>query len=58
MDMLIPLLVVLVIVAIVYWVFTQLPLPAPFRWIGVVVIGIVAIALLLDFVPLGHLRLR
>ncbi len=51
MELLITLLVLLVVIAIVWWIFQQIPLPAPFRWIGAVVIGIVAIVVLLRLMP-------
>lgn len=55
LSLLITLLVVLIVLAIVYWVFQQIPLPPPFRWIGAAVIGIIAIVVLLSLVPGLHL---
>jgi hypothetical protein len=51
MDLLITLLVYLVIVAIVWWIVQQLPLPEPFRLVAYVLVGILAIVLLLRLVP-------
>ena len=53
MELLITLLVYLVIIAILWWIFQQLPLPDPIRWVAYVVIGVVAILLLLRLIP-GH----
>ena len=46
--MLIPLLCILGAIAIAWWAFTQLTLPAPVRMVAVIVVAIIAIVLLLD----------
>ena len=54
MELLVSLIVVLTICAIVWWVVTQLPLPPPMRMVAAVIVGLVAIVMLLRFVPIGH----
>ena len=53
MGILITLLVYFCILAIIWWVITQLPLPAPFRLVANVVVAIVAIVMLLSLVGGG-----
>ena len=48
--MLLTLLVYLVILAIIWWVLTQLPLPPPFRLVAIVIMALVAIYMLLGLV--------
>jgi hypothetical protein len=48
--MLITLLVYLCILAIIWWVITQIPLPPPFRLVAIVILAIVAIVMLLNVV--------
>lgn len=51
--MLISLLIALVIIALVYWALTALPLPPVVRQIGVVVLVIVAVLYLIGLLT-GH----
>ena len=51
--MLITLLVYIAILAIIYWLMTSLPLPAPFDIVIKVVFAIVAILMLLSLVGSG-----
>lgn len=51
--MLITLLVYLCILAIIWWVVTQLPLPAPFRLVANVIVALVAIVMLLQLTGVG-----
>lgn len=51
MDVLISLLVLLVIVGLVYWAITQIPLPQPVRIVAVVLVVLIAIILLLNYLP-------
>lgn len=46
-------LIYLAIIAIVCWVVTKIPLPAPFAWIAYVVIAIFAIWMLLSLTGAG-----
>ena len=55
--MLITLLVYLCILAIVWWVITQIPLPPPFRIVATVILAIIAIIMLLNLVDGGGLGL-
>ena len=48
MSLLITLLIYLCILAIVWYVINQLPLPPPFRLVAIVIFAIVAIIMLLD----------
>lgn len=61
LEMLIPLLVFLIVIAVAYWVITILPLPEPIRQIATVVIVVVAaialISMLLGGAP-GWPRIR
>ena len=58
MDVLISLLVLLVIVGLVYWAITQIPLPQPVRIVAVVLVVLIAIILLLNYLPGVHLAAR
>lgn len=51
--MLISLLVIVIVLAIVFWVLRQIPFPAPFGWIAYAVVGLIAIIALLNFIGLG-----
>lgn len=53
--MLISLLVLLLIVGLVYWAITTIPLPQPIRVIAIVILVIVAVVYLLGYLPGGHL---
>lgn len=55
MGILVTLLVYLVILSIIWWVITQLPLPMPMRLVANVIVAIMAIFLLLDLVGGGQL---
>lgn len=57
MSLLISLLVLLVVFAIVWWIIQQLGLPAPIRMVAAVITGLVAIMILLRFVPGGGVHL-
>lgn len=50
MGILLTLLVYLAILAIIYWVITQLPLPEPFGIVAKVVFALVAIVMLISLV--------
>ena len=50
MELLISLLIFALVASLVYWVITQLPMPAPFRSISLVILVIIFIIYLL-----GHL---
>jgi hypothetical protein len=49
MDVLIALLVTIIILGLVYWVLTLIPLPPPFRTVALIVFAIIAILVLLSF---------
>jgi hypothetical protein len=57
LSILITLLIYAVVIAVVWWIWQQIPVPAPFRWIGAVVIGIIAIVALLSIFGGGGLSL-
>ena len=50
-SLLITLILWLLIIAIVWWIVSHLPLPEPFRWVAVVVVGLLAIVMLLSLMP-------
>lgn len=54
---LITLLILLAVVAIAWWAIQQMALPQPFRIIAVLVIAVLAIVVLLNYLPAGGLRL-
>jgi hypothetical protein len=59
MGLLISLLVVVAILAIIFWAFNQMPLPQPIRIVVVVAVAIIAIFVLLHFFPIeGYRPLR
>ena len=48
--------IIVVAVAIVWWILQQMPLPAQFRWIVNILLGLIALLVLLYFVaPMLHL---
>ena len=62
LGLLITILVMCIIFALIWWIFTQLPLPAPFAKIAQVVIVVIfciwLIYLLVPFATFGHPLLR
>lgn len=57
METLIALLVILAIIGILWWAVTQIPLPPPVRIAASVIVAIVAVVVLLNYLPGGlHLR--
>lgn len=55
MSLLISLLVVLLIIGLVYWAITAIPLPPPIRTVAIVVLCIFGIIVLLNYIPGFHL---
>lgn len=58
---LISLLVVIVVLGLIYWLITMLPLPAPFKTIAIVIFIIICILVLLSMigvVDVGNIRIR
>lgn len=51
--MLIDLLVILLIVGLVYWAITVIPLPAPVRTVAIVIVVVIAIIALLNMMGWG-----
>lgn len=57
MSLLISLLIFVLVLGLIYWVITLIPLPPPFRTVALVIMAIIAIIFLLQFLgPLPHLR--
>lgn len=56
MSLLIGLLVLLLAIAIAWWIMSQLTLPQPVRMVAYVLFGIIAILLLLNYAPVPHGR--
>lgn len=52
-SLLITLLIALIIIALVYWVLTQLPLPAIVRTVAIVILVVFAVIYLLSLLPGG-----
>lgn len=57
MNLLFTLLIYLLILGVIYWVITLLPLPAPFRTVALVVFAILVIVILANFLMGGSLGL-
>lgn len=57
MNLLFTLLIYLLILGVIYWVITLLPLPAPFRTVAIVIFAVVVIVILLNFLMGGSLGL-
>jgi hypothetical protein len=51
---LVALLIFVLVLGLVYWIITLIPLPAPFRTIALVVLGIIAILWLLGGITGYH----
>lgn len=50
-GLLIGLIVLCLVLGIAYWIVGQIPLPQPFRWIVLVVFGLIALLLVLNYMP-------
>lgn len=55
MSILISLLVVLLIIGLVYWAITAIPLPPPVRTVAIVILCIFGIIVLVGYIPGFHL---
>jgi hypothetical protein len=56
LSALLAMVIIVVAVAIVWWILQQMPLPAQFRWIVNILLGLIALLVLLYFVaPMLHL---
>ena len=51
MNVLLSLLIVILVLGLVWWVITQLPLATPWRMAATVVFEVIAILVLLSFLP-------
>lgn len=51
MNVLLSLLIVILVLGLVWWVITQLPLAPPWRMAATVVFAVIAILVLLSFLP-------
>ena len=54
--LLIGLICLCVVIGIVYFILSKIPLPAPFNWLVWVVLGLIALVAFLDYAPLPHGR--
>ncbi len=54
MELLITLIIVLAIIGILWWAVNAIPLPTPVRIAAVVIFALVAILVLINFLPGGH----
>lgn len=52
--MLISLLIMVLVLGLIYYCVTLLPLPPPFKTVALVIVLIIAIIWLLQFIPAGH----
>jgi heme A synthase len=50
-GLLVGLIVLCVVVAIVWWIIQQIPIPAQFKWIVYVVFGLVILLIVLNYLP-------
>jgi hypothetical protein len=57
MNLLFTLLIYLLILGVVYWVITLIPLPAPFKTIALVIFAVLVIVILFNLVSGGSLGL-
>jgi hypothetical protein len=57
MNLLLTLLIYLLILAVVYWVITIIPLPAPFKTIALVIFAILVIVVLFNLLTGGSVGL-
>jgi hypothetical protein len=58
---LISLLVIIIVLGLVYWLITMLPLPAPFKMIAIVIFIVICILVLLGMIgiiDIGHVRIH
>lgn len=55
MELLIPILILLLVIGLVYWAITAIPLPQPVRVAAIVVVALIAIVFLLSYLPGVHL---
>jgi hypothetical protein len=51
MNLLISLLIVVLVLGLVWWIIASLPISEPFRKVGQVIFAIIAILVLLSFLP-------
>lgn len=57
MNLLVSLLVILIVVGILTWIVTLMPLPSPFKQAALAVVGLICLLLVLNtfgFLGLGH----
>ena len=57
------LLVIVIVLGLIYWLITMLPIPAPFKTVAIVIFIIICILVLLNMIGIfdtgiGHLRIR
>ncbi len=57
MNTLISLLIAVLVLGLIWWVLQQLKLPAPFGIIATVIFDVIAILVLVSFLPMGPVRL-
>ena len=57
MSLLLTLLVYLLILGVVYWVITLIPLPPPFKTIALVIFAVIVIVILFNLITGGSLGL-
>ena len=51
MNLLISLLIVVLVLGLFWWIVSSLPIPEPFRKVAQVIFAIIAILILLSFLP-------
>lgn len=57
-DLLVGLIILCLVLGIAYWIIQQIPLPPPMRWVVLVVFGLVALLMVLNYMPIDLPRGR
>lgn len=50
-TLLVQLLIIVLVIGVAFWVVEQIPMPPPLKVIGRVIVGVIAIVVLLSFLP-------
>lgn len=56
MELLVPLLVVCIVIAVAWVILNRIPIPADIKWLAYVILLIIALVALLNYLPLPHGR--
>ena len=56
LSLLVTMLILVLILAIAYWIVMMIPLPDPVRWVVLAIVGIIAILVLVSLLPGGTIH--